>query len=323
MKIAVATALYFGSAIVGLLEDAGYDYAPSVGYANGEDTYVTVNTDKKTFKDASDAGDRVVYNPATQWAAIQAIITGVAPVAAATPTAAPAAAATTSNGIAVGDQVRASNSRKTKANFRLDTARVYTVARITAKGNIGLEGLPNDEYLATRFTKVATTTGSSTAAPVAQVRVETPTTGTHSGYVNVRIVPAIAARDERNNVLHVGDKVLVRIANPRRRDRKFVLAENRIFTVSEVTAKGNVGFGGADQYKANRFRKVTLSAAGGNVRSGDLVVASPRRDGTFALPENTALTFRGVTVEGGSYILDGYTTDQYAASRFQKVNLVG
>jgi len=323
MKIAIATATFFGTAIVDMLEAAGYAIANGAFSGSGTDAFVLANTTKKTFKDASTNEDRPTYDPTMQWAAISAL---VAPVAA-TPTLAPAASAQPAQAVAglrVGDQVRATNGGKTKAKFRLDTNRVYTIARFTAKGNVGLEGLPNDEYLITRFTKVATTTGSSTAAPIATPTVARPT------YVAPTPAPrvvAVPARDERGNTLRVGDKVLVNVANPNRRDRKFVLTGNEIKTITVITAKGNIGFGGADQYKANRFRKVTLSAAKTgstvNVRSGDLVVAAASASGRFPLPQNIALTFRGVTVEGGAFILDGYTRDQYAANRFQKVNLVG
>lgn len=137
--------------------------------------------------------------------------------------------------------------------------------------------------------------------------------------------PAIAynclSLDVNDNPLYVGDTVLVITADPGRRDGKFVLPENGVLTITEITYKGAVGFGGADQYLGKRFQRVTLSAVPPVPASGTLVIAAPRRDGSFALPENKALVFRGLTTSG-KFILDGYTQDQYAAGRFRAITLM-
>ena len=44
--------------------------------------------------------------------------------------------------------------------------------------------------------------------------------------------------------------------------------------------------------------------------------------GKFALPTDTALVFRGITVDKGNFILDGYAEHQYAPARFSVVSLV-
>lgn len=286
-KYAVKNTPFLTIAVLDMLDAAGYD---GLDYIDGEEGgFILVNTDKQTYKHR-DTTTRDVIDPATNWAAVATLVAPVATPAAATPT------------FAVGDQVQAVNLDGTKPKFRLQEGHVYTVDRITAKGNLGLAGLPNDEYLQKRFTKVTADRYVDAVATAAAARTAT---------------------DEAGNTVAVGDTVLVK--QPTGKKHLFNLRPNGVATITRITAKGALGFAfdGDNEFLAKRFQKVTLSSAAGNVQSGDLVVASARRDGQFVLPQDTALTFRGVTVTKGNFILDGYAADQYSPSRFQKVTLVG
>jgi hypothetical protein len=312
MKLAIKTATYFANAIIELLDDNGYGESGS-GTAFGESGYIFVNTEKKSYKDATDASNRQVFDPTTQWADIAALVTSNSG-------GAQASAAADSNGICVGDVVTAINKATTAAKFRLQEGHNYTVDRITAKGNIGLAGLPNDEYAKSRFTvNVSAMLATPAAAP------STP-------------VATVEAVDIAGNVLRVGDTVLVQ--QPDGKKPVFRLRPNGVAVITRIGQNGtSVGFAFDEEntFSAKRFQKVTLatvttgSVAEDNyisLNTGDLVVARPGRHARnaenaakFALPENTALEFLGAT-STCKVIIKGYNEHQYAVQRFSLVTPV-
>lgn len=363
-KIAISTGTYFADAIISLLSDSGY---ASAGAA-GDCAFVLVNTDKRTFKDGEDAGDRAIYNPASQWSLIQSLIAGQATPAAAT---APAASSQpyavsgrdATNGmngevIRVGDQVKAINKPDTRGRFRLDSRAVYTVDRITAKGNIGLAHNPNDEYVASRFRR-ANVAARGAASVGVDINISAPSIGVGNVSLNngprvqvaspgYRTTPTVTASlgaaqtstiapfrpavDGAGNTLRVGDTVIVKTTVARRR-RFNVLPENRALVIDRITRKGAIGFVGMpqDEYLAKRFQKVAVQdiqvgrdGRPVNLRSGDLLqVVRQGSNRLFDLPINSTVTFRGLTVEGNKFILDGYHQHQYAPSRFWKLSPLG
>jgi uncharacterized Zn ribbon protein len=311
--------------------------------------FLLVNTDRATYKGGATAGDRPVYNAASQFTAIQALITGRASTPATLPAAptrsivsAPTVSATTpvataldANGtqIHVGDTVRMTNTRSTKPGFRLNSGTNYIVNLITASGKIGLAGVPDNQFLPKRATVVRTTTPAG-VTPVAPARTTT------------RVAPAPRvvqqpAVDAAGNTLRVGDTVMV--LQPIGKKRLFNLRPNGVATITSITPKGALGFAfdRDNQFLAKRFQKVSKETVSvvvtpasryrpgtnpsltTNLRSGDKVIAAPRRDNRFPLTPDTAYTFRGLTVDGGSLILDGQTGDQYAPSRFTIIRPVG
>jgi hypothetical protein len=317
MKFAINTATHFGNAIISLLDDAGYDGANGAIFY-GEDAYVLVNTNKRTYKDAATSADRITYNPATDWATIAALVTSQSGGAQAT-AAAISVAPKDMEGkdISVGDRVIASNGAKTKPQFQLNNDTVYVVTHLTASGKVGLNNSTGHEYLPSRFVVVSNANLMPTVAPV------------------ITPVAAVEAVDIAGNVLRVGDTVLVKVPvgkrskNPAAPANLFNLRPNGVATITRITAKGALGFDfdQENEFLAKRFQKVTLApvrvdSQGACITSGTLLVAAPRRDGRFALPTNTALTFRGVTVSKGNFILDGYDTDQYSPKRFSVVTPV-
>ncbi len=305
-KFAIKNTAFLITAALVMLQDNAYDAIGVADYLDGtEGGFLLVNTDKKTYKFRATT-DREAIDPATNWAAVASLV------------AAPAAddnacavgtttVSMTANGICVGDMVTATNTSKTKQKFLLTPGRQYQVDRITAKGNIGLVELPNDEYIYSRFTKVAGAT--ATAAPTAAAPVATK-----------------AAVDAAGNTLAVGDTIVV--VQPTGKKPLFSLRPNGVATITRITAKGALGFAfdADNEFLSKRVQKVTVAADATGIQSGDLVVvkADKAKAGTiFALPTGTALTFRGLTSTGGKFILDGYTEHQYATKRFQKVTKVG
>ena len=134
--------------------------------------------------------------------------------------------------------------------------------------------------------------------------------------------------DAAGNHVFVGDTVLV--TQPEGSKPVFRLRTNGVAVIARITAKGALGFAFDEEntFLAKRFVKATLEQVeadfGAYPASGDLVVArpgrhrrSPENGSKFALPEDTALVFRGITVERGNFILDGYAEHQYAPARFQ------
>lgn len=342
MKFAIAFAPFISAAVVSMLDSN--NYTNRGGSSPATAPYLLVNTDKGTYKASNEASGRPVYNGASQFTAIQSLITGRASSPATTPAAptrslvsAPTASANTpvatavdANGtqLHVGDTVRMSNTTKTKAAFRLSTTQNYVINLITASGKIGLAGLPNDQYLPKRATKVAGTLGMTAGTGIPTARTVAP--------APVLQVPAV---DAAGNTLRVGDKVVV-IA-PRGKKPLFNLRTNGVATITSITPKGALGFAfdRDNQFLAKRFQKVTTEQATvtvtpsrtrganpaltTNLRSGDKVTARPRSDRRFALAADTLYTFRGLTVDGGSLILDGQSADQYAPSRFTIIRPVG
>lgn len=147
---------------------------------------------------------------------------------------------------------------------------------------------------------------------------------------------AVVPVDSAGNALSIGDTVLV-IA-PAGKTPTFSLRPNGVAVITRITAKGALGFDFdfSNEFLSKRFQKVTLeqlaswSADNDDIASGDLVIARPGKHSRnpengvkFALPQHTALTFRGVTVDKGNFILDGYPGHQYSASRFSVVTRVG
>jgi hypothetical protein len=130
--------------------------------------------------------------------------------------------------------------------------------------------------------------------------------------------------DAAGNPLTVGDTVLV--MQPSSSKPLFTLRPNGVVVITRITPKGALGFAFDEdnEFLSKRFQKViVLPANNVEVQSGDLVVARPGRHSRnannaskFALPTDTALVFRGVTVDNGNFILDGYTEHQYAPARF-------
>ena len=308
-KIAISTAIYFADAILGLLNDAGYE----TDYADGDDRYILVNTYSQTAKDGNDAGERLVLCPATQWAAIAALVN-------ATDGGAQAAASVATN-FRVGDRVTAVNTDSTKEKFRLsDNGFRYVVVAITPSGKLNLGG--DHDYLASRFTVVPPV--AITPAFTAPVALPAP----------AGIIPVDAA----GNPLAIGDTVLVVL--PAGSKPVFTLRTNGVAVITRITAKGALGFDfdADNEFLSKRFQKVTVTpidvqhdtdAYGSQVHSGDLVVARPGRHkgneanaSKFALPTDTALVFRGVTVDKGNFILDGYADHQYSPARFSVVTPV-
>jgi len=323
-KFAISFAPFISAAVVNMLDSNGYTNRGGDQPATA--AYLLVNTDKGTYKGAAENSGRTTYNPTSQFTAIQALIAGrvtatATPVAAPTrslvsaPTASastPVATAVDSRGtqLHVGDTVTMANTRKTKAKFRV-AAGNYVINLITASGKIGLAGLPNDQYLPKRATKVSGTT-TNTAIPNPRYQpVATPAPAAK---------PAV---DAAGNILRVGDTVLV--VSPRGKRPVFNLRTNGVATIASITSKGALGFAfdPENQFLAKRFQKVTL-ADPSTVRSGDLVVSiKDSRDRKFALTQGQGYTFRGKTVEKGNFILDGKTEHQYAPSRFKVVKPVG
>jgi len=325
-KIAISTATYFADAIIDLLSDAGYDTYD----ANGGHEFILVNTSKQTAKDGNLSGNRQVLCPTTQWAAIAALVSAADGGA--------QAAAPVATSFRVGDRVTAVNTDTTKDKFRLIEGYRYVVHAITPSGKLNLGG--EHDYLASRFTAVAQTTnyfdivvGTPASAPVA---LPTPA--------------AMNPVDAAGNVLAVGDTVLVTVPagkkpkNPELPDNTFDLRPNGVALITRITAKGGLGFAFDEdnEFLSKRFQKVTLTQVDEygqhdpygdqypqNVRSGALVVARPGRHrrnadnaSKFALPTDTALVFRGVTLDKGNFIMDGYAEHQYVPSRFSVVTPV-
>lgn len=252
MKIAISTATYFADAILGLLIDAGYD----VNGAYGDSPCIMVNTTKLTAKDGNGPGDRQLLCPATQWAAIAALV----------------------NATDGGAQVPAAN---------------------------------------------------------------------HTRYFDAVALPTPAAinpMDAAGNLLAIGDTVLV--VTPVHSKPLFNLRTNGVAVITRITAKGALGFAfdADNEFLSKRFQKVTVKELEYNIysdddyndlrelrnlQSGDLVVARPGRHQSseanaskFALPTDTALVFRGVTVNKGNFILDGYADHKYSPARFSVVTPV-
>ena len=159
---------------------------------------------------------------------------------------------------------------------------------------------------------------------------QAPAVVTPTRYFDAVALPApagIIPVDAAGNPLAVGDTVLVTL--PLGKRDVFNLRPNGVAVITRITAKGALGFAFDEdnEFLSKRFQKVTLRAvsnAGCNsgITSGSLLIAKPRRDGSFALPENTALTFRGTTVAKGNFILDGYAEHQYSPKRFSVVTPV-
>lgn len=249
-KIAISTATYFADAILGLLIDAGYD----VNDAYGDSSCIMVNTTKLTAKDGNGPGDRQLLCPATQWAAIAALVNA---------------------------------------------------------------------------------TNGGAQAPAAN----------HTRYFDAVALPTPAAInpvDAAGNLLAIGDTVLV--VTPVHSKPLFNLRTNGVAVITRITAKGALGFAfdADNEFLSKRFQKVTVTQVDEDgqhdpygdqypqdVRSSALVVARPGRHkgsddnaSKFALPTDTALVFRGVTVNKGNFILDGYTEHQYSPARFSVVTPV-
>ena len=169
---------------------------------------------------------------------------------------------------------------------------------------------------------------------------QAPAAVTPTRYFDAVALPAPAAIipvDAAGNPLAVGDTVLV--ITPASSKPVFTLRTNGVAVITRITAKGALGFAfdEANEFLSKRFQRVTLRPATLNaadyiadVTSGDLVVARPGRHSgnadnasKFALPTDTALVFRGVTLDKGNFILDGYAEHQYSPQRFSVLTRVG
>jgi hypothetical protein len=121
-----------------------------------------------------------------------------------------------------------------------------------------------------------------------------------------------------NGTVRVGDLVVrVKMA---KRSKFNAGTSNKVLKVTGFTQSGKLILDGLaeDQYASKKFAKVTLESR--TPRSGEKVaVIKESSKAQFKLGLNNIHTFRGVTVEGGAYILDGLNEHQYAASRFSVV----